>query len=175
MLLGQTRLMFMCVLRRYVASTVLLVPKPFKACWQRRWIAACRWGTPLQWHNQLWQSLEEGARKHGRECGKDQDDTLHQEFPQMSFSWLLRWIPLQTSLTTKSQEVSEHNQWRHNLGTLMFFQSSHLACNKTNTLVQTHMYAYTSSMGNAVHLETFENSVFSKFLFCLDNCNQNTC
>ena len=34
--------MFMCVLGRYVTSTVLLVPKPFGGGWQRRWTDARR-------------------------------------------------------------------------------------------------------------------------------------
>ena len=39
---GRTRLMFTCVLGRYVASTFLLVPKPFGGRWQRLWTAARR-------------------------------------------------------------------------------------------------------------------------------------
>ena len=39
---GRTRLMFMCVLRRCVASTVLFVPRPFEGRWGRRWTAARR-------------------------------------------------------------------------------------------------------------------------------------
>ena len=39
---GRTRLMFTCMLGRYVVYTVLLVPKPFGTCWQRRQTAARR-------------------------------------------------------------------------------------------------------------------------------------
>ena len=59
----QTRFMFTCVLGYHAASTVLLVPKPFGAHWQRLWAAAQSYRMPVQWHHQFWQSLEEGARK----------------------------------------------------------------------------------------------------------------
>ena len=42
--------------------------KPFGRRRQRRWTAARRSRVPLQWRNQLWQSLEEGAGKRGSEC-----------------------------------------------------------------------------------------------------------
>ena len=40
--LGWMRLMFTCVLWCMVTSAVILVPKPFRKCWQRRWTAAWR-------------------------------------------------------------------------------------------------------------------------------------
>ena len=38
---GLARLVFTCMLGRHVASTVLLVPKPFGGRWQRRWTCSC--------------------------------------------------------------------------------------------------------------------------------------
>ena len=63
----RTCLIFACVLGCYVASTVLLGPKPFGGhhhCW---WTAAQRYGE--QWRNQFWPSLEESVRKCHLECG----------------------------------------------------------------------------------------------------------
>ena len=67
---GWMRLMFTCVLGRYVASTVLLVPKPFRVRWQCRWTVRGNKGrAPLQWRNRFWQSSEEGAGKRCSEFG----------------------------------------------------------------------------------------------------------
>ena len=52
-------------LQRYVAFTVLFIPKPFGGRWQHWWTAAQRKRVPHQWHNQFWQTLEEGAGKRG--------------------------------------------------------------------------------------------------------------
>ena len=60
---GLMRLMLTCVLAHYVTFTVLLVPKPFGGRWPSRWTTMRRYSVPLQWHNQFWQSLVEGAGK----------------------------------------------------------------------------------------------------------------
>ena len=65
--LGWTQLMFMYVLERYVASTVLLVPQRFRGHWRCQWTVAWRERVPLQWHNQFWQSFEEGAGEQSLE------------------------------------------------------------------------------------------------------------
>ena len=85
--------MFTCVpLGRYVASTVLSVPEPFGGRWPRRWwTAARRWRVPLQWRNQIWQSLEEDAGKRSSECA------THPVLPSLSLSLMLspslRFLP----------------------------------------------------------------------------------
>ena len=73
---GRTRLKFTCVLRRHVASTVLLVSKPFGGRWQFRgsWSA-------LQWRIQLCQSEEKEAEKRCSECG---DTHSEHRFPAPS-------------------------------------------------------------------------------------------
>ena len=61
-------LTFMCMLRPYAASILLLVPKLLGGHWQNQWTAA-RWQrVPNQWRNQFWPSLGEGAGKPGSEC-----------------------------------------------------------------------------------------------------------
>ena len=62
---------FTCVHGHQVASTVLLVPKPFRRRRQRWWTAARGQTVPLQWRNQFWQSFEEGAGKRCSECDSD--------------------------------------------------------------------------------------------------------
>ena len=39
-----------------------------------RWTAARRWRVPLEWRNQIWRSLEEGAGKRCSECGPSGTD-----------------------------------------------------------------------------------------------------
>ena len=61
--LGQKHLVFTCMLQCYVASTVSLVPTTSGGHWQHQWTDVWRCGVPLQLHNQLWQSLDEGCWK----------------------------------------------------------------------------------------------------------------
>ena len=69
--------MFTCMLGPYVASTVLLVPKPFSGHWLHQWTAAQTQRVPLQWWNHFWQSLEKGARKRGLECEQYHVHQMH--------------------------------------------------------------------------------------------------
>ena len=66
--LRRSCLMFMHVLGYYVASTLLLVPRPFGGHQQHPWDSCVEIMSAPQWHNQFWQSLEEGARKRCMKC-----------------------------------------------------------------------------------------------------------